>query len=97
MAAGMILQHGKMVVELKPAGADKGSAIRSFMAEPPFAGTKPLFIGDDLTDEDGFVSACELEGAGVLVGPPRPTAATYRLENVVAVRRWLQAASEELA
>lgn len=96
MAIGMVLQHGKKVVELKPAGADKGSAVRSFMATPKFAGTRPIFIGDDLTDEQGFVAVREYEGAGVLVGSQRPTAASYRLENVLAVRSWLEAACEEL-
>lgn len=96
MAIGMVLQHGKMVVELKPAGVDKGSAVRAFMAEPNFVGTRPIFIGDDLTDEHGFVAVREWGGEGVLVGPQRPTAANYRLENVMAVRCWLETACEEL-
>lgn len=93
---GLALQHGKMVVELKPAGTDKGTAIRAFMAEPPFAGTRPVFIGDDLTDEHGFVAVRKFDGAGVLVGAERETAAIYRLENVAAVRSWLRTASEAL-
>lgn len=96
MAIGMSLQHGKMVVELKLVGADKGSALRSFMAEAPFAGTRPVFIGDDLTDEHGFVAVREFNGEGVLVGPRRPTAAIYGLEDVTAVRSWLEAALEAL-
>ena len=97
MESGMTLQFGKMLVELKPASGDKGSALRHFMTQPPFAGTRPVFIGDDLTDEHGFEAARELGGAGVLVGPERPTAALYRLEDVGAVRAWLQVASEALA
>lgn len=97
LAIGMTIQHGKMVVELKPAGADKGTALRSFMAERPFVGTHPIFIGDDLTDEHGFVAAREFGGAGILVGPERATAARYRLEDVRAVRSWLVAACGELA
>lgn len=95
-AIGMTIQQGKMVVELKPAGADKGTALRSFMSEKPFAGTRPIFIGDDLTDEHGFVAVRELGGAGVLVGPERATAASYRLEDVQAVRTWLSAACRAL-
>lgn len=93
---GMSLQFGKMLVELKPAGGDKGRALEHFMVQPEFAGTRPVFIGDDLTDEDGFAAARELGGAGILVGAERTTAATYRLDDVQEVRAWLQAASEVL-
>jgi trehalose 6-phosphate phosphatase len=94
---GMSIQFGKMLVELKPASGDKGSALLHFMKQPLFAGTRPVFIGDDVTDEHGFEAARELGGAGVLVGPERPTAAIYRLENVDAVRAWLQLESEMLS
>lgn len=93
---GMAVQRGKMVVELKHPGADKGQALKRFMAVAPFAGTTPVFIGDDLTDEDGFASAHELGGAGILVGVERPTHALYRLDDVASVRQWLAAASEQL-
>ena len=90
---GFAIQHGKMVVELRAAGADKGDAVRRFMAEPPMAGTQPVFVGDDLTDEAGFRAAEELGGWGVLVeglaGGPRATAARYRLAGVDAVHEWL--------
>ena len=95
-AAGMSLQLGKMVVELKHPATDKGRALKQFMTFAPFAGSSPIFIGDDLTDEDGFAAAAALGGAGILVGPDRPSKATYRLENVDSVRRWLAAASEHL-
>jgi trehalose 6-phosphate phosphatase len=89
---GLMLQTGKMMVELKSAG-DKGDAVRAFMREEaPMAGTRPFFIGDDMTDEGGFAAARALGGAGVLVGPPRETAASYRLADVTAVRAWLAAA-----
>jgi trehalose 6-phosphate phosphatase len=87
---GLALQPGKMVVELRPHGADKGDALRRLMREPPFAGTRPLFVGDDLTDEHAFAAAAELGGAGILVGAPRETAAAWRLDNVAAVAAWLQ-------
>jgi trehalose 6-phosphate phosphatase len=93
---GMVLQHGKMVVELKHPSANKGQALKQFMSAPPFAGTRPVFIGDDLTDEDGFAAARELGGAGILVGPERPTLATFRIEDVGSVEAWLVAASEAL-
>jgi trehalose 6-phosphate phosphatase len=88
-ATGLVVQQGKMVTELRPAGADKGDAVRAFMAEPPFAGARPLFVGDDLTDEDAFRAAAELGGGGVLVGTSRATAASWRLDDVAAVAGWL--------
>jgi trehalose 6-phosphate phosphatase len=93
---GLDLQLGKMVIELKPKSTNKGKALRSFMSHPPFAGSTPIFIGDDLTDEDGFEAARELGGAGILVGDERSTKALYRLESVGAVVGWLAAASKRI-
>jgi len=83
------VQPGKRVVEIKPAGRNKGSAIAAFMREPPFAGLTPLFIGDDRTDEYGFAVVNRLHGCAVKVGPG-PTIARWRLPNVDAVIRWLK-------
>jgi trehalose 6-phosphate phosphatase len=93
---GMSVQIGKMVVELKGAAGDKGHGLKRFMSEPPFEGTRPIFLGDDLTDEHAFATARLLGGAGILVGPERPTAATFRLEDVSDVWEWLERACEEL-
>lgn len=87
---GLTLQPGNMVIELKTPGASKGTALKAFMAEAPFAGAVPVMLGDDLTDEDGFRAATELGGFGVLVGPPRETAARYGLPGVTAVLAWLE-------
>jgi trehalose 6-phosphate phosphatase len=70
-ATGLSLQEGKMVVELRTPGADKGDAIAAFMAEAPFKGARPIFLGDDLTDERGFELVESARGEGVLVGAPR--------------------------
>lgn len=91
-ATGLKLQRGRMVVELKTPGADKGDAVRRFMAEPPFAGATPIFVGDDLTDEAGFAAVVELGGFGVLVGAPRESLASARLESPAAVLDWIEAA-----
>lgn len=89
----LIVQRGNMVVELRPEGADKGDAIRAFMREPAFRGARPIFLGDDLTDEHAFAAAAETGGAGVLVGPERKTAARYRLPSVAAAAAWLEQAA----
>lgn len=90
---GLTVQHGAMVAEVRAPGGDKGDAMRAFMAEPPFRGARPVFVGDDLTDEHAFVAAAELGGAGVLVGPMRETAARYRLASVAGVAEWLERAA----
>lgn len=90
---GLTLQRGKMMVEVRLPG-DKGGAIRALIEAEAMAGTRPWFLGDDVTDEDGFVAAAALGGAGVLVGPPRPTAARYRLD-VAAVHGWLARLAEQ--
>ena len=91
---GLALQAGNLVVELKTPGSSKGTALTAFMREPPFAGAVPVMLGDDLTDEDGFRAAEALGGFGVLVGPPRETAARYGLPDVVAVLAWLNTVEE---
>ncbi|TFI57764.1 trehalose-phosphatase [Sphingomonas parva] len=90
---GLSVQPGKMVLELRPAGANKGDALATLMGEPAFAGKRPVFVGDDLTDEHAFAAAAELGGAGILVGPARATAARWRLDDVAAVAAWLSNAS----
>jgi trehalose 6-phosphate phosphatase len=91
---GLAVQRGKMVVELRPPGAHKGDALAALMAEPPFAGARPVVVGDDLTDEDAFRAAAAMGGFGVLVGDPRRTAAAYRLSDVAAVHAWLGALAD---
>ena len=87
---GYLLQPGKMLLEVRPEGRDKGTAIDDFMAENPFAGRLPVFVGDDLTDEHGFATVERLGGWTVKVGPGR-TVARFRLSDVAAVRHWLLA------
>lgn len=86
---GLAIQPGRMMIELRPPGDDKGSALTRFMARPGFARTVPVAVGDDLTDEPAFRAALAHGGWGVLAGPARPTAATYRLDSVAAVLGWL--------
>jgi trehalose 6-phosphate phosphatase len=89
---GLWRQDGSMVVELRTPGSSKGDSVRAFLAEGPFIGASPVFVGDDLTDEDGFAAADGLGGFGVLIGPERPTKAGFRLRNVDQALDWLEAA-----
>ena len=85
------LQAGKSVLELRPGAWTKGSSIESFMQEAPFAGRKPIFIGDDVTDEDAFAVVNEMDGMSIRVGHPAvPTRARHRLGGVSEVLRWLK-------
>ncbi|WP_417694778.1 trehalose-phosphatase [Roseibium sp.] len=79
---------GKMVIEAKPDASDKGVALRHFMEHPPFAGRRPVFVGDDVTDEDGIAAAQTLGGFGIKVGDSA-SCARYRLKDVTAVLAWL--------
>jgi trehalose 6-phosphate phosphatase len=85
---GYSTQHGKFVIEAKPANANKGRALIAMMKRAPFAGAIPVMVGDDATDEDAFTAAQMLGGSAVKVGP-EPTIARHRLEDVAAVWRWL--------
>lgn len=85
---GFMLGSGNMVVEIRPRGWDKGRAIAEFMREPPFAGRVPVFLGDDITDEDGFAAVNRLDGHSIKVGEG-PTTARWRLADVTGVSAWL--------
>lgn len=91
---GYAFQHGKMVIELKPSGADKGTALTALMRRSPFAARIPVMIGDDATDEDAMTAAMELGGIGIKVGLGK-TCAQYRFTNTDAVWRWLKEQSSE--
>ena len=80
--------YGKMVVEVRARGADKGRAIAAFMAEPPFQGRRPVFLGDDVTDEDGFRAVAAAGGIAIRVGAPI-AAAAHCLPDVPAAVAWL--------
>ncbi|NIW23253.1 MAG: trehalose-phosphatase [Gammaproteobacteria bacterium] len=90
LPSGWETLQGNHVLEIKPAGVDKGAAIRRFMREAPFAGRTPVFIGDDVTDEAGFRAVNELGGVSIKVNSGH-TDAHWHLSNVDAVLGWLEA------
>lgn len=83
---GFQLLPAHMLWEIRPKGADKGRAVVTLMQRPPFLGRLPVFIGDDVTDEDGMREARRLGGAG------------YRVDAVFktpeGVRTWLRRSAE---
>jgi trehalose 6-phosphate phosphatase len=88
------LGHGKKVLEVRP-GIDwnKGRATEWILQQlgPDQAGVIPLYIGDDLTDEDAFEA---LAGRGVCIAvrhdESRQTAADYALADTEDVHRFLE-------
>ena len=88
--------HGHCVFELKQRSVSKGVAVATLLAQPVFAGRRPVFVGDDVTDEDGIHAAQAAGGFGVRVGAG-PTQARYRLADTEAVGAWLRAALRSTA
>ena len=85
---GMEILRGKCVLELKPAGPNKGRAVQEFMQLPAFKGRTPIFVGDDITDEAAFIAVQRLGGVGIKVGHGT-SAAAMRCESAAQVRAWL--------
>ncbi|MEP6963857.1 MAG: trehalose-phosphatase [Polaromonas sp.] len=92
-SVGFDLMQGKLVIDIKPAGVSKGTAIAAFMDEAPFAGRTPLFAGDDVTDEAGFDEVQRRGGAAIKVGAG-PTRARQRCAGVAQLAAWLQSSVE---
>lgn len=86
---------GKAVIEIKKIGFDKGSGIVALMQSAPFAGRRPIFIGDDVTDEAGFAAANALGGCAFSVGRVVHGAA-LKFDGPADVRRWLRAVATAL-
>ena len=93
---GLLLMEGKMVVEVKAAAIDKGSAIRDFCAVPPCQGRQPVFIGDDTTDEAGFAWVQAQGGVAIKVGEGA-TVAAHRIASAAALRQALQQLAQHMS
>jgi len=86
---GVELKRGKMVVEAKAVGGNKGAAIADYLNEKPFAGRRAVFAGDDVTDEDAFILVNARDGISIKVGPGE-TQATYRASGTDEFLTWLR-------
>jgi trehalose 6-phosphate phosphatase len=82
------LQQGKAVAEILPASAGKGKVIAMFLEQAPYRGRRPIFVGDDLTDEHGFETVNGVGGLSVRIGPGE-TIAHRRLASPAEFRRHL--------
>lgn len=92
----LVFQPGKMVVEVKPAHAHKGVALREIAGLPSFSGRRAIMAGDDTTDEDAIIAAQDLGGLGIKVGDGE-TAAGYHAPDPSALRTWLRREADRVA
>ncbi len=80
---------GKEVLEVKPLSHNKGTAISYFMRTKPFIKRRPIFIGDDVSDEDGFETVNKKGGWSVRVGNNKRSKANFFLPNVKSVHEMM--------
>ncbi|WP_102958657.1 trehalose-phosphatase [Mangrovicella endophytica] len=92
--ADLTIMHGKDIVEVHPAGMDKGRAVTALLSEPPFRGRVPVYAGDDTTDEFALQVVKDAGGVAVKVGPG-DSVASFRLPDVAAVHGWIAAGAGE--
>ncbi len=89
LGGGWTIQPGKFVAEIRPAGGDKGTALRRFMAQPAFRDRRPVAFGDDLNDLPMLAAARDLGGIAVALGE-RDLPADLRLSGPAALAEWLE-------
>lgn len=88
LGADYRVQHGKAVAEILPSAAGKGKVIERFLQEAPYKGRRPIFVGDDLTDENGFKTVNAHGGLSVRIGAGE-TIAKVRLGTPADLRHCL--------
>lgn len=86
--AGLTALPGKAVIEVKPSVVDKGTAVAALMTTTPFAGRRPIYLGDDVTDEAAFAVLPRWNGRGYAVGEPR-VGASRAFADPAQVRAWI--------
>lgn len=86
---------GKLVVDVKPAAINKGSAVNDLMKYPPFVGRRPIFVGDDTTDIPVFAVIPKFGGHAYSVGGIIADVDGH-FETPELVRSWLARIAEGL-
>ena len=79
---------GKCVCEIKHSGFNKASGVIELMTHEPFKGRRPIFIGDDVTDESVFALMPDLRGVAFSVGR-RAQGVADHFDEPRDVREWL--------
>ena len=85
---GLDLTDALCAYEIRSRRVDKGEAVRRFMERAPFVGRRPMFVGDDASDEFGFRSVADRRGLAFAVGAARPEV-DHVFADPATVRRWL--------
>jgi trehalose 6-phosphate phosphatase len=88
--------HGRYVIEVREAGHHKGTAVTTLMNTAVFTGRTPVFLGDDVTDEDGFAAVRDMGGIAIAVGPRATGQADFHMSGPTRVRAWLAALPAQL-
>ncbi len=89
------LAPGRMVFEITSDATSKGAALQTFMRLAPFAGRRPIMVGDDETDETAMAAALELGGLGLAVAGEHFPPARAAFASPAEVRAWLMSFAKE--
>ena len=90
------IMAGHAGLEFLPLEALKSAAIERFMGARPFTGRRPVFLGDDVSDEAGFQYVNAAKGISIRVRPETATEAKFALNDVASVHEWLAKLQDEV-
>ncbi len=95
--SGFELLPALMAFDIKPLAASKGRAVEWFLNQAPFRGRVPVFVGDDVTDEDAFAAVNARGGHSIHVGAHGVSEARFHAPSPSAVRAWLASGTTRIA
>jgi trehalose 6-phosphate phosphatase len=85
---GLAALRGHSVIEIKGSALNKGMAVERFLQEPAFRGRRPVFVGDDVTDQAAFAAVTRYGGFAFAVGRAMEDTLDW-FGSPSEVRRWL--------